>query len=704
MPRRPRQHVLEDESYAALQAALPAAWLLRPEQKDYGIDASVEIVDRAGTVTGKRFFVQLKATDEPRLAQALQVRLKQETFRYYRSLDVPLLLVRYHAPSHAVYARWVFSLDPYYARRTKTSFTFTIDAVSDRWTDETPARLERDLDDWRWITAPILSGPLVLRLEVDDLSAERALCVEIARAVQHLTRRLEHLVRISEVPVGRVRGRVVIGYSGVRVFLPGGNSAELHRTQPGEIPSANGNSAREEPNSGSQGESGQRSVPHGDNVPNSASAEPADPGRLGSAEQVASDALIAVALALAAADHVSPASDLALAALPQATVIGRPEAALMIAEVLTRAGRQLDQLQAAIELSLHGWPLELTQVFVTPVLLSPPNYELLGTVGERLKEWIALQDTSTNPEAAGVAYYNVGRFLGMPVRDTRGAVHYLRMAARLEPAYKKRHYFWAELGGIFFLAGRLGWAQGAYAKGLSLGGSNELRGRRADALWRLGRYEEAQAELDQLPGDPPDAYPHWLLLRWCMPEIRARAGAPTQVRDPARAEDAVQEGSRYPETSPGRRACYEQAIQQDALLQSAWFNLGIHAARCGMHEHAMRAFLVAALIEPRDAEAWSNVIAAASQVQANRDETTVLLTLVMLAAYRSTREELYRELLTRIPAADTQDWSSSLRRLLAAVPRRRDRPVIRIHTEDGTLQIHPQWARPGDDEIPHDAE
>src|SRR5689334_10098806 len=106
MPKRPRSHVLETESVDALKALLPKEWSVELVRHDYGLDARIEIFED-GAATGHAFWVQLKATDEPDLTAALGESFAVTTLNYLAAQADPVLLVRYHAPSGALYGRWL---------------------------------------------------------------------------------------------------------------------------------------------------------------------------------------------------------------------------------------------------------------------------------------------------------------------------------------------------------------------------------------------------------------------------------------------------------------------------------------------------------------------------------------------------------------------------------------------------------------------
>jgi hypothetical protein len=167
MTRRPRSHQLEDESWKTLCNSIPNQWVLRKPQPDYGIDGEVEIFDKSGSPTGLLFFVQLKGTDIKDKAKTPSCRIPLKTLRYYKSLPLPVLLIRYHSPSKSMYFRWSKAVDPYYTR--KGSKTIKVDFSEEaRWSEKTPDLLVEYLKFFQHFTTPVISLPIDFRFEFAD--------------------------------------------------------------------------------------------------------------------------------------------------------------------------------------------------------------------------------------------------------------------------------------------------------------------------------------------------------------------------------------------------------------------------------------------------------------------------------------------------------------------------------------------------------
>lgn len=105
MPSRPESHRLEDLSIRKFEQALPATWVCRRKDKDYGIDLEVEVFNDDGSATGLIFFVQIKATNDQRREKS--VRIDTDRINYLMSFDAPAMIVRYGSRSDTLYWSWV---------------------------------------------------------------------------------------------------------------------------------------------------------------------------------------------------------------------------------------------------------------------------------------------------------------------------------------------------------------------------------------------------------------------------------------------------------------------------------------------------------------------------------------------------------------------------------------------------------------------
>jgi len=108
---RPIQHQLETKSRTAFESSLPSVWVYRVVNPDYGLDGLVEIFTENGKATGEFFFVQLKATGKEDIGHTLAIRLPLEKAEYYDTLNIPVLIVLFHASSGRLFAKW-FDLPP----------------------------------------------------------------------------------------------------------------------------------------------------------------------------------------------------------------------------------------------------------------------------------------------------------------------------------------------------------------------------------------------------------------------------------------------------------------------------------------------------------------------------------------------------------------------------------------------------------------
>jgi len=92
MAKRPKSHIIEDQSKAICRSLLPSEWICRDLPSDYGVDMEVEIVDD-NVVTGKRLWFQLKGTKSVDLrCEYVAFETDTKLLEYSLRCDFPLLL------------------------------------------------------------------------------------------------------------------------------------------------------------------------------------------------------------------------------------------------------------------------------------------------------------------------------------------------------------------------------------------------------------------------------------------------------------------------------------------------------------------------------------------------------------------------------------------------------------------------------------
>jgi RecG-like helicase len=218
-PKRPREHQLEKESRTAFQTRLPSQWDFQDiPQPEYGLDGRVEIFDKADFATGRMFFVQLKGTDESEFKKALAVQIEIPTCEYYRSLDLPVLIVRYHAPTKKIFAKWFHEYDPYYGKKAKKEITFRF-TVEDEWHEETATMLASDLEAFRQLRSPQILLPVKFKLTVKEQYIYGFLDAQIQLEIRKAVERLSEVIIISQFLPTDAHGSIAIAHDKVEIYL-----------------------------------------------------------------------------------------------------------------------------------------------------------------------------------------------------------------------------------------------------------------------------------------------------------------------------------------------------------------------------------------------------------------------------------------------------------------------------------------------------
>lgn len=552
MPARPESHQLSKESRVKFEDRIPASWLFREMSDDYSLDGSVEIFDEGGLATGRWFFVQLKATDEPSISKALGVSFPVDTLIYYLSLPIPVLVVLYHRPTQSFYCDWAHARNFNMRTPEQQSTTLRIPDVR-KWAAGTPGQIESELRAFRNLRSATLPTPVTVgvRLDLDDSQVsldEFVLGVNSAAGPVSGLIRFIGSVSLEDGPL------VVVSPTEIDVRIAGVDYRAPVDSNPGDRAALYCN------------------------------------------------VLTAIAIAFVRFGQLDVAGRIGSEVLLQSSFCLDPNALRLIAISLLRSGRVSETIALAEGLVRKGLEGRSAAHIVSALALtmSPsftnPQREAYETY---LRAQIAACGQSGDSAEIAMSRYNLGNFLRSTTQFGAAREMY-EAAAEADPTYLDRAYWHGEFAGVLFMLDQFSESAAAYGRAIELGATG-VSDVYADALMMSGQYKAARAILEDLS----DASPEYHLKAVGLRHIAERLGIEAQVREAESASRLA--GSVATGDAQKPLLVIEAALKKDALCPLAWFNLGNCLDQSDTSGRFF-AYLMAALCFRGDVEAWCNAL------------------------------------------------------------------------------------------------
>lgn len=94
-PKRTSQHIQDTAGMKIFQYVMPSEWIVREvSERDYGIDAYIELVPSSGEVSGELCSIQLKSSESLQWKNGKTVLngIRKSTINYWMNLPVPVFL------------------------------------------------------------------------------------------------------------------------------------------------------------------------------------------------------------------------------------------------------------------------------------------------------------------------------------------------------------------------------------------------------------------------------------------------------------------------------------------------------------------------------------------------------------------------------------------------------------------------------------
>jgi tetratricopeptide (TPR) repeat protein len=283
-----------------------------------------------------------------------------------------------------------------------------------------------------------------------------------------------------------------------------------------------------------------------------------------------------------------------------------------------------------------------------------------------LEARIARRIERNDMAAAAATTYSLGNFFYSVMHEHRRALSLYRRAAKYDPSYRRRGYFYKDVGGILFGLDRPHLAADSYRRALALGDVPPwTRALHADALFYAGRLADAQAAFAEYERDNSTGPAEWRLKAFVLPKIQEVAGD-VALRHPDEARKLVEAANVAGAPEQIDLARLSAALDEDPLCAAAWFYLG---AFSGDDDLMVVGPIVAAVTILVDVAAWAACAVLAWMNGDYRGLTGDILS----TAYHHTGDAIVEAFQTP-PDLGIEDWGefhALLQRVVAAEDERR---------------------------------
>ncbi|WP_102305877.1 DUF4365 domain-containing protein [Vibrio cyclitrophicus] len=594
LPRRTRTHILEERSVRKFESLLPEEWIYRTPSHDYGIDGEVEIIDIEGYTTGKKFLVQLKATDEEDESKALKLRMKNSSLNYFNQLKVPILIVRYLAKSDTIYTRWHYSLNPNDDTKAKKTFCMLFQE-KDKWNEVSADKVINDIDAYYSLKQQILKKPFPIALRVESGSS-------LSRYTSQFATQLIRSAKESYCPfsfslVSRLDESIT---SYIEIF-----NEEFY------INLAGVGSFR-------------------------ANFQP--PECIEDLKILISDIYVALAFILQNLSHIREANTLFDNYLDKSNF--KYKEFIFFSYLSTKVQLNLipDALKYIVtvdkQITAENDDLNFAQFGLSLIISQVPK----GQKRVVVNTYNELIESTDDPLVKATYYYNIGNCLRGSDNDRKAIKHYIK-AAKLNPDYKLRPYWRKELAGLFFMIGKYLSSSKLYALLTQDDNTPENKVLYADSLMLAGKYKKALEILEQFEPKLTIRNSEWSLKSICLEYLIDKYELKAQIKQGEAGRDFIAKSS-------------EDEIlafleSKNALCPDSQFFIGTKLAERDQFEEACYCFLISAFSDERYKLPW--IHAMASAFNAN------LLGLFMLIVETSSRKwgiEIISEFIESFPQND----------------------------------------------------
>ena len=637
MTKRIKQHQLEDLSRAKYNLAIPRNWVFRDKDKDYGIDAEVEIFDDNDKATGLVYWVQLKATESKVEATARKVDLSIDSIKYYKKLDIPVLVARYSKIQDCFYCKWAHEIDLYYAKKNAKTFRVNF-SEEDKWGANSPKEVKRYLEKIKIIKEGRFKLPIPISFIVKDSVVNM-----IPRGVLISSIRIA-LTEFSDFVVLKSNSKdslLFVTLSGDELVISLSSIAEctFHGIKKNEQ----------------------------DNF----------------AESIVAHSLLGCAIALSQIGQFETMARIILDKKIKKRLFQNQKILLRLLPLVfgtSYFGDALDAVSEAI-FEEHDNMLEIITISAVLFEANPDDEKKSIKIEAFLNKCLEKYFEIGEKNQIGICHYNLGNHYRSRKLNKKAIHHYLQ-ARKYEDKYLNQTYYYQELGGVLFHHGKYCFSTNMYKKALEKGAAESVKPLYADALMHSGNYKLAFDVFSEYLSSGKVKHAEWHLKKICLENLINSRGIKKQIRQKNEALNLVDITKVDDENF---EKLLESAIEKDFLCGLAWFNIGIVQHKKEKHEDAAFSFTICGLVQTWDIEAWVN----ATLCCFGQKETIAILPLILETGHFFNGDQFLSKLYTEFNKRCDPVFLGKLTNVIEEILPAKDineRPAIRLLGEDGIFR------------------
>jgi tetratricopeptide (TPR) repeat protein len=596
LPRRTRTHILEDLSVRKFESLLPGEWIYRIPSHDYGIDGEVEIVNSQGYTTGKKFLVQLKATDEKNVTKSLKLRMKNKSLNYFKQLKTPILIVRYLASSDSIYTRWHYSLNPNDDTKAEKSFCMSFQE-KDKWTERSAEKILNDIDAYHLLNQQVLRNPIDVAISIDSRSSLSNFTVQFASKLIESAKHSQSPFAFSITPSVNEQSTSFIKIFKKEFYVNLGGVGSFR---------ANFN-------------------------------PPSSPEDLA---PIIANIYVGLAVILQNLNHIREAEELYDNYLETSNYSDKEFVVLSYITTKVQLKKISDVLDYIVKMerkatldSKDGVKVTLVALATLTRLVPKKQVEFLVTT------YLELIEIAHDPFICATYYYNIGNCLKHEDRY-REAIRYYIKAAKANPDYKLRTYWIKELAGLFFLIGKYSISSELYSQAIQSEGTPENHVLYADSLMLAGKYKQALEELDEYRSKLKIRDSEWCLKAVCLEYTINKLEIEEQIRQGNAGQEFLKKAS--------EEELHYYLKNNNALCPDTQYFIATKLSKKEQFEEACFCFLLSAFADEHYKPAWLDAIACAFNTQDN-----CLFMHVIEVASRKFGSQIISDFISAFPSSHT---------------------------------------------------